>query len=79
MFCSKCGKQIEVDAKFCNKCGALVGGAGSVVQAPDGVRTKQTLSWATFSSAEPMAGDSISKHRRNATSQKGSGNFLNVM
>ena len=26
-----------------------------------------------------MAGDSISKHRRNATSQKGSGNFLNVM
>ena len=29
MFCSKCGKEIPNDTKFCNHCGAQQGGAGS--------------------------------------------------
>lgn len=24
MFCSKCGKQVEADAKFCEHCGAVI-------------------------------------------------------
>lgn len=33
MFCAKCGKEIPEDAKFCESCGATVGGADNVTVA----------------------------------------------
>ena len=41
MFCSKCGKQIEADSRFCEYCGADVGDEGSVQQANETPKTAQ--------------------------------------
>jgi uncharacterized membrane protein HdeD (DUF308 family) len=40
MFCSKCGKQIEEESKFCPHCGAVVG-TGNVQQSHDENPTKK--------------------------------------
>lgn len=42
MFCSKCGKQLNDDAKFCNNCGASVG-VGNTQQ--NTYQTNNTQSW----------------------------------